>query len=435
MLRDLPGRPQWRLLLLSLVLLGLKAGQFAADLSTMAQAQGALPAMLPVAAALLPRCVDEDAPPPDLPSDGLPAESYDAEDESAETEIPTENSSADADPPPPDAPLPAPLARYDDPLQPHNVKLLAAIRAPQPAPRVHVAVLDGAVRADHPDLPALVWIQPRLRAADGSCGGEDCCPRRLPQRPSSHATAVAGLIAAVRENGRGIAGLAEVGDLVSIAAPVEAADGDLRLAAALYCAIEYRGTDGQPLRVVNMSLGLQASHGSVLHDALAAASRAGLLLVASAGNKGRDITRLPRWPASFNSDTTITVEARRYDGGLARKSNYGAGVDLGAPAPAPDEDTPLCTTALAGSTTDSTACAGDYGEFDRTSAAAAVVSGAAARVWRDPRYAGCGAAQLRRILMAEGRYCRDSGRPGVAPVCMLDLGFLDESRIVEDCRK
>lgn len=423
MLRDVSGRPQRWLLLLSLALLGLKAGQFAAALS--AAAQSALPAILPLAAAALPRCADDEAPTPDLP-DLHSLEPYDAE-RGADTAGDAAGSPVGA--------VAAPPARYADPLQAHNAKLLAAIRAPRAAPRVHVAVLDGSVRADHPDLPALVWIEPRLRDADGGCGGEECCPRRPPLRPSSHATAVAGLIAAVRENGRGIAGLAEVGDLVSIAAPVEAADGDLRLAAALYCAIEYRGTDGQPLRVVNMSLGLQVLHGTALHEALAAASRAGLLLVASAGNKGRDITHLPRWPASFNSDTAITVESRRYDGGLTRKSNYGAGVDLGAPAPEPGEDTPLCTTALAGAAADPAACAGDYGEFDRTSAAAAVVSGAAARVWRDPRYAGCSAAQLRRILMAEGRYCRDAGRPGVAPVCMLDLGFLDESRSVDDCGK
>lgn len=429
MLRDLPGRWQW--LLLSLVLLGLKAGQFAADFSAVARAQAALP----LTAAVVPRCTDEEAQPPDTLPDLQQVDPYDAAGDPADPEIAEENSPAETAASALDTPGPAPPAGYEDPLQLHNAKLLAAIRAPQAAPRVHVAVLDGAVRTDHPDLPALVWIQPRLRDAAGGCGGEDCCPRRLPLRPSSHATAVAGLIAAVRENGRGIAGLAEVGDLVSIAAPVEAADGDLRLAAALHCAIEYRGTDGQPLRVVNMSLGLQATHGTSLRDALAAASRAGLLLVASAGNKGRDITQRPRWPASFNSDTTITVEARRYDGGLTRKSNHGVGVDLGAPAPEPDEDTPLCTTALAGSTTDSSACAGDYGHFDRTSAAAAVVSGAAARVWRDPRYAGCSAAQLRRILMAEGRYCRESDRPGVAPVCMLDLGFLEESRIVEDCRQ
>ena len=119
-------------------------------------------------------------------------------------------------------------------------------------------------------------------------------------------------------------------------------------------------------------------------------SRPGLLLVASAGNSGADIARVPRWPASYNVDTLLTVEARRYDGALSKKSNHGCGtVDIGAPAPERDEGPPICSTDVAAATAGG--CAGDYAHFDRTSAAAAVVSGAAALVWREPRFAGCSA--------------------------------------------
>ena len=323
----------------------------------------------------------------------------------------------------------APAVRIgSDPLHTYNENLWRAIHAPQRAPRVHVAILDGPVRDDHPDLPPVVHIAPRLRLADGSCGGEDCCPRVAPAAPSWHATRVAGLIAAVRENGIGLAGLAEVGELVSIDTRIDGAGGDLRLAAALRCAIDYRGADGAPLRVVNMSLGTQATpRSNALREALQAASDAGLLLVASAGNSGADIARLPRWPASFNAETMLTVEARRYDGALSKNSNSGFGtVDIGAPAPEPDEGPPVCTTSVAVARAASGGCAGDYAHFDRTSAAAAIVSGAAALVWRDPRYADCSAVQLRQLLLQNGRHCRYGADPGQPPICMLDLAFLGD---------
>lgn len=315
-----------------------------------------------------------------------------------------------------------------DPLHTYNENLWRAIHVPQRAPRVHVAILDGPVRDDHPDLPPVVHIAPRERLADGSCGGEDCCPRALPAAASWHATRVAGLIAAVRENGIGLAGLAEVGELVSIDTRIDGAGGDLRLAAALHCAIAYRGADGAPLRVVNMSLGTQVPpRSNALREALQAASDAGLLLVASAGNSGADIARLPRWPASFNAEAMLTVEARRYDGALSKNSNSGFGtVDIGAPAPERDEGPPVCSTSVASAHAGSAGCAGDYAHFDRTSAAAAIVSGAAALVWRDPRYADCSAVQLRQVLLQTGRYCRYGTDPGQAPVCMLDLAFLGD---------
>lgn len=318
-------------------------------------------------------------------------------------------------------------AHGSDPLQTYNDNLWQAIQMPRRARRVHVAVLDGPVRADHPDLPPVVHIAPRLRDADGRCSGDDCCPRVQPATASWHATRVAGIIAALRENGIGIAGVGEVGELVSITVAIDGEGGDQRLAAALHCAIEYRGADGAPLRIVNMSIGTQRQlRTPLLHDALRRASDAGLLLVASAGNSGADIARVPRWPASYNLGSLLTVEARRYDGALSKNSNHGFGtVDIGAPAPERDEGPPICSTDVAAATA-AGGCAGDYAHFDRTSAAAAVVSGAAALVWRDPRYAGCSAVELRQLLLQTRSHCRYSPNPAQPPICMLDLSFLSD---------
>lgn len=360
-------------------------------------------------------CQDEQAPEPDSPADSG----------GDEDPMPPDEASADAAPPP--HPVTAEPLRYgSDPLQTYNDNLWQAIRMPQRARRVHVAVIDGAVRADHPDLPPVIHIAPQLRLPDGSCAAADCCPRVHVATASWHATRVAGIIAALRENGIGIAGVGEVGELVSIVTRVDGDGGDLRLAAALRCAVEYRGADGEPLRIVNMSVGLQRQPRTpALRDALQQASDAGLLLVASAGNSGSDISRVWRWPSSFNADTMLTVEARRYDGALSKNSNRGFGsVDIGAPAPERDEGPPICSTDVAAAA--AAGCAGDYAHFDRTSAAAAVVSGAAATVWRDPRFASCSAAGLRQLLLRTRSHCRYGSDPAQPPICMLDLSFLSD---------
>lgn len=322
-----------------------------------------------------------------------------------------------------------------DPLQARNQPLWDAIHMPAPsalrparAP-VHVAVIDGPIRADHPDLPRVIQIQPRLRDADGQCGGQDCCPQFAAVKPHDHGTRVAGLIGALRDNATGIAGLARVGDIVSINTHLDGCTGELRLAAALMCALEYRSAaDGGRIRVANISMGSEDTlRTTAVTDALWEATRAGLLVVASAGNKDKDISRTWRWPAIHPGSNMIAVESRNYDGSRAAGSNYGVGVvDLGAPAPQPyGQQNNLCSTDVHRFGQESICSGGDYSGFDRTSAAAAVVSGAAALLLGDERYAACTAEQLRTVLLRSRLHCE--GPAGSADkVCQLDLAFLSD---------
>jgi hypothetical protein len=324
--------------------------------------------------------------------------------------------------------------RGGDPLHFHNDALWRAIRMPaarrlQPGEPVSVAVLDGPVRADHEDLARVVYIQPRLRDDDGRCGAADCCPQVAPLPGYWHATRVAGVIAATRDNRKGTAGIAPVHTLVSINTNVGGCTGEFSLAAALHCAIEYRDERGRPARVANISMGsVQRLATTALTTALQRARNENLLVVASAGNTGTNVDMISRWPGSYNAPNLVTVETRRYDGEPAGNASFGFGtVDIGAPAPMSYEGQSVCapSTPLRASAS----CSGDYAAFEQSSAAAAVVSGAAALIWSDRRFAGCTAAQLRTVLLTSRSHCR-SGRSyrdgNDYEVCMLDLGFLAE---------
>lgn len=325
-------------------------------------------------------------------------------------------------------------ARDGDPLHFHNEKLWSSIHMPplslQPRSGIDVAVLDGPVRADHEDLPEVVFIQPRARADDGHCDVADCCPVVAPLLPANwHATRVAGVIGARRGNRKGTAGLAPVRRIVSINTSVSGCTGEVSLAAALHCAIEYRDPEGGRARVANISMGSrQRLATTALTTALQRAANENLLVVASAGNTGTNIDSIYRWPASYNASNVVTVEARRYDGTLSKNTSFGYGtVDLGAPAPMGSEDTTMCapSTPVVGATS----CSGQYGGFEQSSAAAAVVSGAAALILSDRRYASCNATQVRELLRASRQHCHSGysyREQRDFEVCMLDLDFLSK---------
>ncbi len=316
-----------------------------------------------------------------------------------------------------------------DPLDYHNQTLWNTIHRPGPADLqsgepVNVAVLDGPVRTDHPDIDNVVYIEPRLRDENGHCGQDDCCPQVAAPVPFWHGTRVAGVIAATRGNGIGAAGVAPVRTLVSVNAGVGGCAGELSLAAALHCAIEYRDPGGRPVRVANISMGsTQRLVTTAMTTAMRRALNENLLVVASAGNRSANIDMIYRWPSSMNAANIITVQSRGYDGQLLKNSNFGFGtVDLGAPAPRRGG---LCAASTHVSGTMD--CSGDYAEFSQASAAAAVVSGAAALVWSDRRFAGCSAEQMRTLLLTSRSHCLAgrSYRDGKDyEVCLLDLAFL-----------
>lgn len=208
---------------------------------------------------------------------------------------------------------------------------------------VVVAVLDTGIDVGHPDLADNVWrdeqglagvdlvdvdLQSFLDQGFEAVSGEDYeGVDREPEDHHGHGTHVAGIIAAVADNGVGIAGIAWRAHVMPVRVGFALAGNGTRyglisddaVAAGLLWAVEH-GAD-----VVNMSFGGGPSSAPVV-AALTAARDAGIVLVAAAGND--DWSRLD-FPG--NQPGVIAVAAMDPAGAKNPYSNWGFGVDLTAP--------------------------------------------------------------------------------------------------------
>lgn len=219
---------------------------------------------------------------------------------------------------------------------------LADIEAPRawdraPSARgVVVAVVDSGVFLSHPDLASAVWTNegevPDNGLDDDDNGfvddvhGWDFVEQDADPSPggtdpySSHGTHVAGIIGAVSDNGRGVSGVAP-GVLVM---PVRVMAGRSGRSDWIADGIDYAVANGA--RVVNLSLG--GSYSRLIDEAIARAWRAGVVVVAAAGNEGAGEAS---FPASSQVPGVLGVAATDRHDELANFSNFGPGVDLTAP--------------------------------------------------------------------------------------------------------
>lgn len=181
-----------------------------------------------------------------------------------------------------------------------------------------------------------------------------------------HGTFVAGIIAAERNNGVGIDGLAEAVRIMPIRAVPNGDERDKDVANAIRYAVD-NGAD-----VINMSFGKGFSpQKEAVDEAIQYADRAGVLMVHAAGNDADNIDSTANYPTrkyenDDKADLWIEVGASSWQSGdslAAPFSNYGAEqVDLFAP----------------GMDIYSTAPNNSYDRVDGTSMAAPVVTGVAA---------------------------------------------------------
>lgn len=203
---------------------------------------------------------------------------------------------------------------------------------------VVVAVLDTGIKAAHPDFdPARVvagydMISDPSVARDGN--GRDANPEDVgdlatPQGSSFHGTHVAGTIGARSDNGSGITGVDWACRLMHVRVLGRGGGSISDIADGILFAARLPNGSGQlPAQradIVNMSLG-GPGLSSVLQQACDAASAAGALLVAAAGN---DNTSQPSSPAAF--DSVLSVGAVDLLGARAPYSNFHSSIDLWAP--------------------------------------------------------------------------------------------------------
>ncbi len=191
-----------------------------------------------------------------------------------------------------------------------------------------VAVIDTGVAYKHPDLFANMWDGTNCKDDTGVfLGGcnhgydyEDNDKTPLPTT-SSHGTHIAGTIAAVKNNSKGIIGVAPNAKIMAIKSDLDVA--------SIIKSIDFAIQNGA--KIINASFG-GTTFSQSEYDAIGRFRTAGGIFVAAAGNQSTNNESAHFYPSDYDLDNIISVAATDQDDALASFSNYGAAsVDLGAP--------------------------------------------------------------------------------------------------------
>lgn len=286
-----------------------------------------------------------------------------------------------------------------------------------------VGVVDTGIDFGHPDLAGQIWINPAEdfngnghfdpwpsdEERDGTFGdlngidddangyvddvvgydfvdqkvmnlGDSFAPDPYPADEHGHGTTVSGIIAAEKDNGIGIAGLAFNSKIVVLRAMDVNGGGE---SDDIATAIVYAALNG--VKVINLSFG-ERFDTPLIHDAVRFAFSMGSLVVASSGNNGWDLNHYPS-----DYDEVISVGASTVKSMRDYRSNYGSRLDLLAPG------TGILSTQLGSS----------YKLYDGTSMAAPHVSAVAAMLLEtDPTYSP---DDIRGIIKASARDIEENG--------------------------
>lgn len=231
-----------------------------------------------------------------------------------------------------------------------------------------IALVDTGVDLDHPDLK------------DNLVPGTNLIQRNQPPRDDNgHGTSVAGVIAALGNNNKGITGLLWKAKIMPIKALEPSGRGDEdKLGEGIRYAVDHGA------KIVVLSVGLLRND-PFLEEVVQYAEDKGVLLVAATGN---DEGQVVRYPAAYPS--VVAVGGVRTNNQFEYRSNYGPEVDLVAPW-----------------SVFTTAPGGKYDFNEGTSMAAPQVAAAAALAWsRNP---GMKVYEIRNLLR---QTAEDIGDPG-----------------------
>lgn len=192
---------------------------------------------------------------------------------------------------------------------------LTAINAPQGwdtttgSSAVTIAIVDTGVDLTHTDLASKIVA-----------GYDFVNNDSVPQDDNGHGTHVAGIAAAVSNNGAGIAGVSWGARIMPIKVLNASASGSFSNAAA---GIVWATDHGA--QIINLSLGGSADS-TILRDAIDYAYQNGVTLIAASGNSGSASILYPaRYP------NVIAVGATDAGNLRASFSNFGAELDVVAP--------------------------------------------------------------------------------------------------------
>jgi len=321
---------------------------------------------------------------------------------------------------------------------------------------VVVAVVDTGLDYSHPDIADNVWVNPGedldgdgvvgasdwngldddgngfvddLRGFDFATGDPDLPTDPDPFDEVGHGTHVSGTIAALLDNGIGIAGVAphaEVMPLKGFAA------GESGLDSTLWRAVLYAAENGAAVVNNSWSCNPACPENPFAEEVLELVEDLGMVVVTSASNRSDDVVFLN----PENQSSVITVGALGYDDELALFSNRGWLVDLVAPGGGPSHPTSVRVArrnilSLRSSqliaTEDTFSVGEDYLRWAGTSMAAPHVAGAVALLLAQrPELSP---SDVRRLLRLSAR---DLGDPGHDPI--FGAGSLDLVALLETPR-
>ncbi|MDD8013909.1 MAG: S8 family serine peptidase [Acidobacteriota bacterium] len=213
---------------------------------------------------------------------------------------------------------------------------------------VVLAVIDTGIDYGHEDLAANMWRNPGETPGNGvdddnngfvdDVFGYDFAGDRFgnndsdPMDMDHHGTHVAGIMAAVGDNGTGVCGVSwnvRVMALKGFRPDLHIYDSDC--IEAIEYAVMMKRDHGVNIVAINASFG-GGGEDQLQKDAIAEAGANNIAFVCAAGNEGADNDATPFYPAGYDLPGIIAVAATDKDDQLASFSNYGAStVDLAAP--------------------------------------------------------------------------------------------------------
>lgn len=194
-----------------------------------------------------------------------------------------------------------------------------------------VAVVDSGIYYYHEDIAANIWANAgdpingidddHNGFIDDAQGWDFVSQDNDPYDGNGHGTHVAGIIAAIGNNNKGIIGVAPQAKVMAIKALDDSGNGtEVTLSQGLYYAAN-KGAD-----IINASWGSSENSQTIL-DAINWASSHGCVIIAAAGNDNQDAANFS--PANIGN--VITVAASDHNDLKSDFSNWGYKIDVTAP--------------------------------------------------------------------------------------------------------
>ena len=254
---------------------------------------------------------------------------------------------------------------------------------------VVVAVIDGGIDINHPDLHQNIWVNPGEIPDDGIDNDDNLKVDDVngwdffhgdktvfdAEAGDDHGTHSAGIIGAIGNNSQGIAGVNwNVKILpVKVLGP-DPNENTVDKIIEGYNYVRFLKLAGVNIRVTNNSYS-GSGRSIAAATSIQALNGLGILFVAAARNNARDTFNYPQYPADYALANIISVAATNRFGQLAASSNFGSRtVHMGAPGREVLSTVPGFVTAP-GVITEAGA---KYAPFSGTSVATPHVAGAAA---------------------------------------------------------